>query len=74
MAAFLHRALADLLEGGEGPGFDDTAESPFSDDIEWLASVGVTNGCDAEGTEFCPDEPVIRSHMAAFLHRALGDS
>ena len=74
MAAFLHRALADILEGGEGPGFDDTGDSPHADDIEWLASVGVTNGCDAEGKEFCPDEPVIRSHMAAFLHRALGDS
>jgi len=73
MAAFLHRALADILEGGEAPSFDDTGDSPFEDDIEWLASVGVTNGCDAEGDEFCPDDPVIRSHMAAFLHRALGE-
>lgn len=72
MAAFLHRALADILVAGESGGFEDTAGSHFEEDIEWLQSVGVTNGCDAEGAEFCPDQPVIRSHMAAFLHRALG--
>lgn len=75
MAAFLHRALKDILAPtGPTEGFDDTTGSQFEDDIAWLAAVGVTNGCDAEGTDFCPDGNVIRSHMAAFLHRALGDS
>ena len=74
MAAFLHRALVDILEGGEVEGFIDDDGSIFEDDIEWLASVGVTTGCDAGGTQFCPDDAVIRSHMAAFLARALGES
>lgn len=73
MAAFLYRALHDILEGdGVGAEFGDDDGSTFEDEIEWLASVGVTSGCDAEGTAFCPDDAVIRSHMAAFLHRALG--
>ncbi len=72
MAAFLHRALEDILAAGEVNDFVDDDGSIFEADIEWLASVGVTGGCNTEGTEFCPDKPVIRSHMAAFLHRALG--
>jgi hypothetical protein len=78
MAAFLHRALADVLSpvselsGGDGT-FSDDDGSTFEDDIEWLASVGVTGGCTSDGTRFCPDDGVIRAHMAAFLHRALSD-
>lgn len=74
MAAFLHRALKDILEGIGEHEFADDDGSIFEDDIEWLASVGVTTGCDAEGEQFCPHDSVIRSHMAAFLHRALGES
>jgi len=74
MAAFLHRALKDVLVGGEVDGFDDDDGSVFEEDIDWLASVGVTNGCDSEGTQFCPSDPVLRAHMAAFLRRALDES
>ena len=73
MAAFLHRALADILVSDSPAGFVDDDGSTFESDIEWLASVGITTGCDSGGTKFCPEEDVIRAHMAAFLHRALGD-
>jgi Leucine-rich repeat (LRR) protein len=50
--------------------FTDDDGSIFEADIEWLASTGITKGCG--GTNFCPDNPVTRGQMAAFLVRALG--
>jgi hypothetical protein len=51
-----------------GAGFSDVPEDhPFHDDIEWLASQGITQGCDADS--FCPEDDVTRGQMAAFLHR-----
>jgi len=45
----------------------------FYGDIEWLASAGITKGCNPPGNSlFCPDGKVTRGQMAAFLHRALG--
>ena len=44
----------------------------FYEDIEWLLAEGITEGCDPEGTMFCPTEPVTRGQMAAFLVRYLG--
>jgi hypothetical protein len=70
MAAFLRRALEDRLAVGAPVVFDDTASSPFAEDIAWLSATGVTRGCSE--TEFCPNDPVTRGQMAAFLHRALG--
>lgn len=69
MAAFLRRALGEVLEADGEPVFSDDDGSIFEQDIEWLASVGVTAGC-GEGV-FCPDAKVTRAQMAAFLHRAL---
>jgi nitrous oxidase accessory protein NosD len=40
-------------------------------DINTLAAAGITKGCDAQGTRFCPDDPVSRAQMASFLVRAL---
>ena len=37
-------------------------------DIEWLATAGVTQGC-GDGTNYCPDTFVTRRQMAAFMHR-----
>ena len=51
--------------------FVDTCGSTFRADIEWLAATGVTKGCSATGPKFCPNDPVTRGQMAAFLHRAL---
>lgn len=50
----------------------DISESTFVHDIIWLASAGITSGCDSNGMEFCPDNTVSRAQMAAFLVRFLG--
>lgn len=73
MAAFLHRALPQLDLVHHDVAFTDTPRSVFSADIDWLAATGVTKGCNPPANDrFCPDGPVTRGQMAAFLHRALG--
>src|SRR5690554_4656885 len=70
MAAVLVRAF-DLPAASEDP-FVDTQESVFVDDIARLAAAGVTRGCNPPANDrFCPDDPVTRGQMAAFLKRAL---
>src|SRR5690606_32863779 len=69
MAAFLNRALR-LPEGSKV--FADTAGHLFEDDIAALGTAGITRGCNPpDNTLFCPDDPVTRGQMAAFLTRAL---
>ena len=71
MAAFLVRAL-DLTDRLEDPFVDDNG-SIFEADIEKLAAAGITRGCNPPTNDrFCPDAPVTREQMAAFLVRALG--
>jgi peptidoglycan hydrolase-like amidase len=54
------------------PGFDDTVGNTFELDIEWLANEGVTKGCNPPtNTLYCPNQPVTREVMAAFLNRYL---
>ena len=73
MAAFLARALD--LEPGKSSRFVDTSDSVFADDIDRLAHAGITRGCNPpENSRFCPDAPVTRGQMAAFLVRAFGYS
>jgi hypothetical protein len=74
MAAFLMR-YSEILSPGSTAGdwsslqsFNDVpSSSPFHDQIEWLASTGVTTGYDDGG--FHPDGQVSRQAMAAFLMR-----
>lgn len=69
MAAFLNRLL-DLPPSGAGR-FVDTAGSVFVDDIDRLAAAGITKGCSPPANDrFCPESPVTREQMAAFLSRA----
>jgi D-alanyl-D-alanine carboxypeptidase len=71
LAAFLHRALADAVGAAAEPmAFTDAVGSVFADDIAWLSATGITRGCSPD--EFCPEEPVTRGQLAAFLVRALG--
>ncbi len=45
--------------------------SIFEDDIDKLATAGVTLGCNPPAnTNYCPANPVTREQMAAFLRRA----
>ena len=69
MAAFLTRAL-DLPKGNGT--FADTRGHVFEHPIAALAEAGITRGCNpgSGNTRFCPDEPVTRAQMAAFLARA----
>ncbi|MGF1667199.1 MAG: S-layer homology domain-containing protein [Acidimicrobiia bacterium] len=72
MAAFLVRALD--LSATDGTEFIDDNGSTFEGEIEKLAAAGVTRGCNPPGNDrFCPNDPVTRGQMAAFLRRALED-
>jgi len=69
MAAFLTRFLG-LTGSGEATFVDDDG-SVFEDSIELLAAAGITKGCNPPVNDrFCPDAPVTRGQMAAFLARA----
>lgn len=71
MAAFLVRAL-DLPAATQDYFVDDNG-SVFEADINALARSEVTKGCNPPTNDrFCPDDPVTRGQMAAFLVRALG--
>ncbi len=54
------------------PPFRDDDQSVFASDILWLSGAGITQGCNPPTNDrFCPDDPVTREQMAAFLVRAL---
>ena len=70
MAAFLVRAFN--LEGTDAAaGFTDTEGTRHEANIDAVAAAGITKGCATEPLRYCPDQPVTRAQMAAFLHRAL---
>ena len=69
MAEFLSRAL-NLPDGAVNTFVDDDG-SIFEADIAKIAQAGITKGCTADGTKFCPNDLVTRGQMAAFLRRAL---
>ena len=51
--------------------FDDVPTDHYAHDaINWMADQGITGGC-GDGTIFCPDTPLNRAHISAFLYRAL---
>ena len=71
MASFLTRAFR--LEAVAGPaGFVDVGGNAHFDDINALASAGITKGCATGPLRFCPDQAVTRAEMASFLNRARG--
>ena len=68
MATFLVRVLG-LTAGGEADLFTDDDGTTHEDDINRLATAGITAGCGA--ARYCPRDPVPREQMASFLVRAL---
>lgn len=68
VAAFLARAL-DLDTPIDTTRFSDDDGSTFEADISRIATAGITSGCEED--KFCPDQPMLRKHMAVFLARAL---
>jgi 5'-nucleotidase len=72
MAAFLSRSFG-LTEGAGADLFTDDDSSIFEDDIDRIGTAGITVGCNPPtNDQFCPNDPVTRGQMAAFLTRALG--
>lgn len=69
MAAFLARALA-LAPGNNR--FRDVDGSVFKADINAIASVGITRGCNPPANDrFCPSKLVTRGEMATFIARSM---
>ena len=70
MAAMLARAFG--YPASDIDRFSDDDGHLFESDIEKIAAVGVTLGCNPpENDRFCPDAAVTRAAMASFLARAL---
>ena len=69
MATFLVRAFD--LDAAPSAGFADTVGSTHEVNIDALAAAGVTVGCKTYPLRYCPEKPVTRAQMAAFLVRAL---
>jgi glucose/arabinose dehydrogenase len=62
-------ALADLPPGGT---FTDDDGNTHEGAIEAISAEEITRGCNPPfGDRYCPEEPVTRGQMAAFLRRAL---
>ncbi len=73
IAAFLVRAW-HLTDPGPGDWFIDDNRSVFEGDIDRLAAVGMTKGCNPPTNDrYCPDRNVTRAETASFLARALRD-
>ncbi|MCH7846544.1 MAG: S-layer homology domain-containing protein, partial [Acidobacteria bacterium] len=71
IASFLVRALA--LPAAPSQPFIDVSGSVHRNDAAALALAGITKGCNPPtNNRFCPNDPVTRGQMAAFLHRAFG--
>ena len=68
MAAFLTRALELPFISTNSP-FSDDNNHQLESEIASIAAYGITQGCTI--TNFCPDKPVTRAEMAAFLTRGL---
>ena len=68
-ASGLAASVAQLPPGGT---FTDDNGSIFEPSIEAIAAAGITLGCNPPFNDrFCPDDPVTRGQMAAFIVRAL---
>jgi SpoIID/LytB domain protein len=67
----LHSLRSTALNVFVTPMFSDVSTShPFAGEILGLSELGVTLGCTTD--RFCPEDPITRAEMAAFLVRALG--
>ena len=70
MASFLTRAL-DLQAPQQQAGFVDVdPASVHAANIETLHRAQITAGCTQEPLQYCPNRPITRAQMAAFLYRA----
>ncbi len=65
-------AVAQLPPGGTFVDDDGNIHEP---NIEAIAAAGITKGCNPPANDrYCPDDPVTRAQMAAFLLRGMGEA
>jgi len=70
MAALLVRGLG-YQDAGGGDLFVDDDDSIFEQQIDIIGTADITKGCNPPANSmFCPNQPVTREQMAAFLVRA----
>ena len=68
--ALLVIVMVPIAVTAAGGYFTDDDGSVFEADIEWMAANGVTVGCNPPVFDrYCPNDPVTRGQMAAFMHR-----
>ena len=74
MSGVLLASLATGPPAGATTEFVDVPDNHvFADEIRWMADADITRGCNPPANDrFCPDGPVSRGQMAAFLVRLLG--
>lgn len=73
IGAMVVRALGLTDDGGKDWFTDDDGQW-YEDSLNKLAAAGITKGCNADGSQFCPTREVTRGEFAAFLVRAYGYS
>lgn len=74
MAAFLLRADGESPRATYAGYFVDVpSDAWYAGHVERLYELGLTTGCDTDPLRFCPTAGVLRSEMAAFLIRLLGE-
>jgi hypothetical protein len=73
MAVFIIRGAegVDPAPPGTATFSDVPTTHPFFAFVERMATLGITSGCGP--STYCPDAPVTREQMAAFMIRALGE-
>lgn len=76
MGSFLVRTYQEITGkavDGSNDTFTDDDGNVHETDINRLAELGITAGCNPAGgnTRYCPDDPVTRAEMATFLMREL---
>ena len=70
MAVILARVLGDIPDWLPRDRFSDVADdSSYARHVEYIATRGITLGCDDSPPRFCPDDPVTRAQAALFLVR-----
>lgn len=66
--------IAHVVQAGANlaPDFGDVPpQHPFFSFVTLMKARGITQGCSSNPPLYCPDEPVTRGQMAAFLIRAI---
>jgi hypothetical protein len=71
VAPLVVAATMTAAPGAAADRFTDVAGNLHEGAIETIADLGITEGCDADGSRYCPAGVVTRGQMASFLLRAM---